>query len=117
MDEHWRPQIDFLHYEEYSDYFCLEDFSYATKKVKEKGLEVFDTREVLGHDKSILLEIEGDFSLTPISKLRELKKKGYSPLEKSFYNLKMYEIVEEKYKEDVVLYIEKFGKKNLLKIK
>jgi hypothetical protein len=35
-DKYWRPQRAFLLYEEYSDYFALEDFSKFVNSVKEK---------------------------------------------------------------------------------
>ena len=46
QDMHTRRQCDFLIYRKYDDYFSLENFNQATKKVKEKiGLKLFDTRE------------------------------------------------------------------------
>lgn len=116
MDEHWRPQVDFLHYEEYDNYFCLEEFPKAIKSLNKRGLEVIDTRKSLGHDKSRLLSQEGEFSSTNISELKKMKENGYAPLTRCFYTPKTYEIIEQKYREDIKLYKQYFGEKNLLKI-
>jgi hypothetical protein len=116
MNEHWRPQSDFLHYEVYDDYFCLENFTYAINRLSEKGLNVIDTRKYLKHDKSGFSTIVSDFSSTPISKLQKLKKNNNVPKEEKFYTKETYKIVSKIYEEDIELYIQKFGDKNILKV-
>ena len=48
-NEHWRNQSDFLHYEEYDEYFSLELFNDAVYKLEKKGIKVFDTRVEMNH--------------------------------------------------------------------
>ncbi|HFU75986.1 MAG TPA: hypothetical protein ENK66_07045, partial [Arcobacter sp.] len=47
---HWRPQVSFLIYKNYSDYFCLEEFPKAVEILKSKiGFDVVDARKLTNH--------------------------------------------------------------------
>ena len=49
-NEHWRPQVDFLVYEHYDDYFCLEAFSVAVATLQQQiGLTIHDARNFTKH--------------------------------------------------------------------
>ena len=86
-DIHWRPQIDFLVYEQYDDYFCLEDFSSAAKVLKEKiDLTVVDARPLTKHGINNLELIDNaNFAHTLPDKIRALKASGQCPAPKSLY--------------------------------
>lgn len=113
-NEHWRNQSDFLHYEEYDDYFSLELFSEATEKLSVKGLEVVDTR--IAHPNSLLgiTRLEGDFSKAKEQEIRKMKEDGFIPSYKSMYQDDEIQLVKDIYEDDIALYKKHFGKKNLL---
>ena len=117
-DIHWREQVDFLVYEEYDDYFCLENFEYAVSRLKEKiDFNIIDARSFTKHgtDRYKILDENEDFSTTnPIDLLFLLKKDGHCPHPKSLYNQELREIVKDCYGEDIKLYSSLFGISNLL---
>ena len=116
-DQHWRNQSDFLHYEDYDDYFSLESFSKAITKLEAKGFNVYDTRESLKHDLSRIPSIEGidgSFSKMKEFKIKMMKDDGHIPKYKSMYSIEEIELVKEIYSDDLELYKSHFGDGNLL---
>ena len=54
---HWRQQIDFLIYEEYDDYFAVEDMEKAQKVLKQKlNFTIVDARSSSLHGRDMLEE-------------------------------------------------------------
>ena len=113
-DQHWRNQSDFLHYEKYDDYFSLEQFSEAINSLKNKGLIVQDTRNIIKHDISSLKRVDGDFSTVKDVELKKIKDDGYAPNYKSMFGNSEIELVQDIYNDDLELYKSHFGDKNLL---
>lgn len=109
---HWRPQNRFLVYEEYDDYFCLEDFSKAGKKIEKKAkIEIFDARGLTKHGTDRYREIENRcFADTPAYKIAEMKRKGKIPSHFALYDKKLFKTVKKTYAEDIVLYQQIFGR-------
>jgi len=114
MDQHWRNQSDFLHYERYDEYFSLESFPNAIKSLSNHGLNVYDTRAKLKHDLSDLERIDGDFSRIKTDELKKMKDEGCLPNYKSMFGDKEIELINEMYKDDINLYKSHFGKNDLL---
>ena len=114
MNEHWRNQSDFLHYERYDEYFSLESFSEAINSLNTRGFKIHDTREVLKHDLSNIERIDGDFSKIKADKLNKMKKKGSVPSYKSMYSDVEIELVNDIYNDDINLYTSHFGNGSLL---
>lgn len=113
---HWRPQIDFLVYEKYDDYFAFKDFDHVVSELKEKiNLDVVDTREALGHHFGLKkkYDIEDGFYLHPLE-LQPMLAKDFIPTNKCMYNEELIEIVQDLYKTDIELYKKKFGEEHLL---
>jgi len=103
---HWRPQSDFLLYENYDEYFCLEDFQTLTKTLKNKiDFNVIDTRNQLNHDSSRLANkhYPESYKLS-IHDLYLLKMNNDLPIYKSFYNNKIMNSLQNMYSEDFELY-------------
>ena len=111
FDIHWRPQIDFLVYEKYDDFFCLENFAAAVSTLKEKiDLEIYDTRSFLNHHISRIepdSSIELPFKQSAID-LLVLKRAGRIPVVSKMYNEELTDIVKNRYHEDIELYLSKF---------
>ena len=113
---HWRPQVDFLIYEEYDDYFALENFNEAIPIIEKKSeIKIYDARNLTKHglDQYQLITDKNFSDISPVD-IFNLKQKGYAPSYESLYDDDLIEIVRSKYKEDFDLYIEKFGKNNIL---
>ncbi len=116
-DIHWRAQTDFLVYDKYDDYFCLENFGQAIVTLKSKiGLEVIDARKFANHGNSHLNEIVTSQKSWDISALEllNLKVQGQRPTYVSFYSEELICDVKEAYKNDIQLYSELFGSSMLM---
>jgi hypothetical protein len=114
MDEHWRHQSDFLHYERYDDYFSLESFSEAMETLDVNGFKVYDTRAVLKHDISGINRIDGDYSKTKADVIKKIKEEGSIPSYKSMYSDEEIELVDDIFRDDINLYKSHFGDLDLL---
>lgn len=113
---HWRPQVEFLIYKRYSDYFCLEDFSGAIKTLRKKiGFKVVDARSLTQHGthhfKLLNKKIYADTAAFDIA---TLKRKGKCPSHQSLYDDGLIRLVRKLYKADLKLYTKQFGAKHLL---
>lgn len=115
-DIHWRPQVDFLVYQQYDDYFCLENFPHAITTLQEKiNLTVIDARPLTQHGIDHLEKIEDiDFSNTPPNAIQALKTNGQCPSPQSLYNEELIAIVNQLFQADIELYQQHFGSQNLM---
>lgn len=113
---HWRPQVDFLVYEEYDDYFCLEDFDKARKTLKDRiGLELIDARPLTKHGISHLEQLDdADYSKTSAHEIYLMKREGKVPSARSLYDDKSIELVAKHFASDIELYSQIFGTENLM---
>lgn len=115
---HWRQQVDFLIYQEYSDYFSLENFSEAVKTLKNKiDFNVVDARQLTNHGTDNF-ELQNDkyYADMSIFDIALLKQSGKCPSHSSMYDKELYSIVSDLYQEDINLYTHKCNNKNILKI-
>jgi len=113
---HWRPQADYLVYEEYDDYFNLENFSAAKAAIESKAdLEIVDARKLSKHgtDGFMLLNDVSYADFLP-EDIRVLKKAGKLPHPASLYDDELIAIVKKHFKQDIDLYISLFGSASLL---
>jgi hypothetical protein len=115
-DIHWRSQVDFLLYEEYSYYFCLENFSEIVTTLKEKiNFNVIDARSLTAHgiDGYELLN-DGDYSKVAAFDIAVLKREGKCPSPASLYTPELVEVVKSLYRGDIELYKNKCDSSDLL---
>lgn len=113
---HWRPQIDFLVYDEYDDYFCLEQFSHATDSLEQKiSLKVIDARPLTKHgtDKYALQDDQCYSSASPLE-IDAMQRNGICPSHKSLYTDELHRIVAKLYADDLKLYSDIFGESGLM---
>lgn len=107
MDIHWRPQSDFLLYQQYDDYFSLEDFGTVESVLKKKlNLNIIDTRSCLEHDSGRLevdMTLEEPYNISALD-LLILKRSGYKPDIIKMFNQNNIDIVKNIYKDDLHLY-------------
>lgn len=115
IDHHIRPQVDFLVYQDYDDWFCLEKLEHAAKEIEAKaGFKFHDTRRYSRHASSMLNVIkEKKFFDTEIGELNELQSAGQIPCPTAMYDDELAFKVHAMYLSDVRLYGSKFGERNL----
>jgi hypothetical protein len=106
-NNHWRPQVDFLVYQEYDDYFCLENFPEVVTCLKSKiNLTVMDARNLTNHGIDKLKLIDDDFSQAKPDDILRLKKDGFCPSPKSLYSDDLVAKVQKLYSDDIKFYQE-----------
>jgi hypothetical protein len=114
-DIHWMPQTHFLVYEEYDDYFALEDMRNAAEVLKDKiGLDLVDARPLTKHgsDGYQKLSKRKPYTRSPLE-LLEYKSQGFMPSIRTMYNDELVACVRKAYKADIALYKKKIGPENL----
>jgi len=113
---HWRPQVDFLLYKRYSNYFSVEQFDVAIEKLREKiGLEVIDARPFTKHGIDSLKILHNEkFNRVPIYELSNLRRSGFSPSHHNLFDDDLIKITLKLYKKDFELYSEKISSSQFL---
>lgn len=115
LNQHWRPQSDFLLYEKYDDYFSVERFAQFEAQIAERiGFKVYDTRERVGHDTTRFEKIDGDFSSVSAGELFNIRSNGQLPSYQSLFDDEALEITSRIYGEDIALFKDKFGVQDTL---
>jgi Sulfotransferase family len=112
-NEHWRPQLDFLVYETYDDFFCLEAFSHAVATLSQRiGLDVQDARRLTKHGTDQFEPLDGDqcFADTPAHEIAALKRTGKIPRIIDLYDPPLVEEVRKIYRADIALYRKAIGR-------
>jgi hypothetical protein len=116
VNPHWRPQKDFLVYGQYDDYFCLEAFSDAARRIQDRtGMTIYDAREITGHGlgKFKLID-QGSHANLRAADISSLKGNNVCPSPRSLYNDELIEIVNKAFAEDIAIYERHFGKNGLM---
>ncbi len=114
-DIHWMPQTSFLVYEDYDDYFALEDFTTAKRVLKEKiDLDLVDARPLTKHgaDGYQKLSRRKPYKRSPLE-LLDYKTQGFMPSIRTMYNDELVACVKKAYRGDIALYKKKLGPENL----
>lgn len=113
---HWRPQVEFLVYQEYDDYFNFHQLESMCEVVKSKiDLEVVDARRLTRHgtDSKSMAPV-ADYSETTPLELLVMKSKSLSPDPANLYTEELRAIVAKLYKQDIELFTRKFGTSSLM---
>ncbi|MBL6445751.1 sulfotransferase family 2 domain-containing protein [Fulvivirga sp. 29W222] len=116
VNAHWSPQVEFLLYEDYDDYFSVEKFGKAVDTLEKKiELKIYDMRKTSKHG------IDGfkKVSITNAHKLNvndiiSMRKKGEIINPQSLFSQEMYDVVCKLYDADIKLYKEKIGEETLM---
>ncbi len=107
QNEHWCPQIDFLVYEHYDDYFCLEAFSEVVATLQQRiGLAIHDARNFTKHgtDQFERLDSDEPFADKPAHEIATLKRAGKIPRTAQLYDASLVAQVRTMYKADLAFY-------------
>ena len=110
LNHHVRPQVDFLLYEDYDDWFCVERIDEATSRIKERaGFLLHDTRSLSGHTSFSLETVStGGLSDLNILQIRDLRSRGQRPCPLAIYDESTAFRVHAMFASDVMLYNWKF---------
>lgn len=114
---HWRPQVDFLLYNHYDDYFCLEAFAEAPKVLQQKiQLAVIDARPLTRHGIGQFTQLgePGEYARHSSFQIMCLKQAGQCPSPLSLYTDELAAIVRTHYSDDIALYQSLFGADKLM---
>lgn len=116
FNPHWRPQIDFLVYEDYDNWFALETLSDAFRLITERtGLEIHDARGLSRHSTQSDAHAPPDtYADMPAPELYELRRAGTLPRHIDLYDEGLIKTVSGLYAEDISLYKDRFGAADLL---
>ena len=112
-NEHWIAQLNFLVYQDYDDYFCLEDFARVTEVLRQRaGIEVLDARGLGKHGADQFTAPEGDefYGDIPAHEIAALKRAGRLPRAEQMYDNALAEQVRTLYAPDIAFYREKTGR-------
>jgi hypothetical protein len=112
---HWRLQSRFLLFDEYDDYFSVENFSDAAQVLKDKiGLDVIDARLVTKHGTDqYSRQSDGFFGDTCAFDLSVMKREGAVPDYSAMFDESIIQSVKKMYEEDINLYVDKTGLETL----
>ncbi len=107
---HWRPQIDFLVYDDYDAWYTVEAFGAAAAGIETRAFPIIDARGLSRHgtDQVALLE-QGCFADTPCLELAGMRRGGHLPAHGALYDDKLATRVAKAYAEDITLYRDRCG--------
>lgn len=113
---HWRPQVDFLVYEDYDGWFRLEAFAEAVPEIEARsGMKIVDARGLAGHGTDrYVLETGAGFADMPVRELARLQEAGRCPAHAALYDPVLVGHVAQAYAADIELYRGRFGPEGLL---
>jgi hypothetical protein len=106
-NEHWCPQLDFLVYQDYDDFFCVEDFSKAIEALRARiGLITHDARNLTKHgaDQFELVGSDESFADKPAHEIATLKRSGRIPRITQLYDASLVTAVRKIYASDIAFY-------------
>ncbi len=112
-NEHWRPQADFVIYENYDDWFCVEDFGRAVETLRDRiGFEVRDTRHLLDHGtyRHKLIDRDSGSADMPVRDIAAMKRSGVPPAIESLFDDTIRAAVRSAYADDFALYQKRIGR-------
>lgn len=106
-DIHTKPQNDFLVYNKYDNYFCMENYKHAAEMIfKKTGLEIIDTRsEGSIHTTHNLKESENIQHNTTTLHIKEFLENGKKPVITNMFTKEMCHIVGTLYMNDIQVYL------------
>lgn len=116
LNIHWRPQIGFLAFQDYTHWFALERFDAVGPILKNTlGLDIFDARALTQHGSDYQKTLqEGHFFDTPAWQVAEMKREHKTPHLRCFYDDALASDVAALYAQDMQLYAQHCDAHDLL---
>lgn len=115
LDPHWRPQQDFLIYEDYDAWYALEHFEAAAADIRRRsGMDVIDTRSLAGHATGGGIADMGLVADMPAREIEALRASGTRFPQADLYDDALIAQVRELYRGDIGLYTSRIGAAGLM---
>jgi|694.fasta_scaffold58039_3 hypothetical protein len=112
---HWAPQTSAFVYNDYDDWFRVEDLEKATKTLKERiDFDLVNAQNLFRHGTTQFNQTITDASNLTVRELTKMKAQGTVPSHHCFYSQQAIDKVSKLYKDDLDLYISLFGPEDLL---
>ncbi|ESR24231.1 hypothetical protein N177_2680 [Lutibaculum baratangense AMV1] len=110
-DIHWRPQVDFLVYDEYDLWVPLERFATFVPEIEARaGLTVHDARDLTRHDNTRFEQVaDRCYADASPHEIRAMRREGRTPDHLALYDAELRADVAETYAEDASLYRDRTG--------
>ena len=109
LDLHWRPQVDFLVYENYDAWYAMERLDAAAGDIAARsGLQLVDARPLTRHTTTGQTEAATAADLSA-GVLEQMKIEGRLPRHADLYDAALQEQVARLYRADIELYASRVG--------
>ena len=114
IDHHWTPQARFA-LDAYNDVFGMHDLEASFARITQAtGMKIYDTRDLSGHATHRLKLLEDKcYADTSMAELSKMKKEGYAPHHRAFYDTELQDWVKTLYKDDMDFYTHHLGSEGL----
>ncbi|MAU94899.1 sulfotransferase family 2 domain-containing protein [Marinibacterium profundimaris] len=110
LNEHWRPQVDFLVYAEYDAWYAVERMAEARDDLAARiGFDLVDARGLTRHGTDRFDLIEGDYADTSMAELAALQEAGRAPSHAALYDDALVGAVARAWACDLALYRDRIG--------
>lgn len=109
LDLHWRPQVDFLVYEEYDAWYAMERLDSALEEISARtGMQMIDARPLTRHGTAGQAQV-GLAADLPVAELERMKAEGRLPRQADLYDAALRAQVAQLYRADLALYTARLG--------
>lgn len=112
---HLKKQVEFFLNKKTYDLYCVENFDYFVNTINKKiGLKIIDTRKHLKHDTShyTLIPMHDAYNLQALE-IKKMMKKNKIVSKSALLNKDLLEKLARYYYDDVNVYVNNFGEKNI----
>ncbi len=114
MNEHWRPQVEFLVYDDYDAWYAVERMGAARDDLAARaGLSLVDARPLTRHGTDRFDLLDGAHADMSISDLAALQATGRAPAHAALYDEALTDQVTRAYAADLALYGDRIGPETL----
>lgn len=114
-DVHWRPQIDFLVFQDYTHWLDFADWNRVGAVIGSLiGVTNLDARDLAGHGRERFEPVgDGPFSDTPAVEIADMRRAGRLPSIRSLYDDDLSKQVAGVFAADLALYAQRCDISNL----
>lgn len=107
---HWRPQVDFLVYEDYDAWYAMENFKEAAAEIGARVFPVVDARGLTRHGTDqVRLVDDKCYADVPAQRLAHMRRTGELPSHAALYDDALAKTVARAYATDMALYRDRCG--------
>lgn len=114
LNEHWRPQVDFLLFDHYDAYLPFEDLASALPALEDRlKVSIPRINPMQNSVEYRSIAVQEPWHLSPSDLLEIQEKEGGLPTFEQMLNPTLIDMLHYRYQADFDLYTQQFGKENL----